>query len=328
MNLSFKGLIAGIAASVAILGGAMPSMSEEVTLTAASCFPIGSPPSAPFERVVDAINERGAGIVQIDLKGGAPAIGSPFTLTQKMSLGVYDVVGCTEAYFGNVLPEAPVFRLAEYSYPELRENGGLEMLAGLLEEKGIHYVGRHHDFGPFHLWLNQEIDSPDLTGLHLRVSPVYTAFFTSLGATVQTSNIGQIYTYMENGTVQGYGWPALGWVPTWVEVTKYRVEPGFYTAPLHTMLNQAKWETLTEEQQNFITMIVMEFEANSEPTSDEFQAALAAQNAKTAELGLSAITFTGADAEAWSGAARDAGWAEVLERSPEHGPALMELFTK
>ena len=234
MNLSFKGLIAGIAASVAILGGAMPSMSEEVTLTAASCFPIGSPPSAPFERVVDAINERGAGIVQIDLKGGAPAIGSPFTLTQKMSLGVYDVVGCTEAYFGNVLPEAPVFRLAEYSYPELRENGGLEMLAGLLEEKGIHYVGRHHDFGPFHLWLNQEIDSPDLTGLHLRVSPVYTAFFTSLGATVQTSNIGQIYTYMENGTVQGYGWPALGWVPTWVEVTKYRVEPGFYTAPLHT----------------------------------------------------------------------------------------------
>ncbi len=257
MKLLFKGLAAGVAATIAIMGGATPSMSEEVTLSAASCFPIGSPPSAPFERVVEALNERGAGIVQIDLKGGAPAIGSPFTLTQKMSLGVYDMVGCTEAYFGNVLPEAPVYRFAEVSYAALRENGGLEYMSNLMEAKGIHYVGRHHDFGPFFLWSNVEIDGPDLTGMNLRVSPVYTAFFTSLGATVQTSNIGQIYTYMENGTVQGYGWPALGWVPTWVEVTKYRVEPGFYSASLHTLVNNATWDTLTEEQQNFINEVVL-----------------------------------------------------------------------
>ncbi|MBL4757666.1 MAG: TRAP transporter substrate-binding protein DctP [Rhizobiales bacterium] len=328
MNLSFKGLAAGVAATIAILGGATPSISQEVTLTAASCFPIGSPPGVPFERVVEALNERGAGIVQIDLKGGAPAIGSPFTLTQKMSLGVYDMVGCTEAYFGNVFPEAPALRLSEYSYAELRENGGLDLLSQIMEEKGIHYVGRHENLGPFYLWLSQPIDGPDLTGLNLRVSPVYTALFTSLGATVQTSNIGQVYTYMENGTVQGYGWPALGWVPTWAEVTKYRVEPGFYEAVLHTMVNQAKWETLTAEQQEFITTVVLEFEANSELGSEAFQARLAAQHAKTLEGGLTAIVFEGDDAETWVNAARDAAWAEVLERSPEHGARLMELLTK
>lgn len=320
-------LCAGVLA-VGAFGTAAPALSQEVTLTAASCFPIGSPPGVPFERVVDALNERGAGIVQIDLKGGAPAIGSPFTLTQKMSLGVYDMVGCTESYFGNVIPEAPVLRLSEYSYAELRENGGLDLLSQLMEAKGIHYVGRHDDLGPFYLWLNQAIDSPDLTGLNLRVSPVYTAFFTSLGATVQTSNIGQIYTYMENGTVQGYGWPALGWVPSWVEVTKYRVEPGFYSAALHTMVNQATWDALTAEQQEFITSVVMEFEANSAVDSETFQARLATQHAKTLENGLSAIVFEGDDAETWRNAARDAAWAEVIERSPEHGPALMELFTK
>ncbi len=328
MNISYKGLAIGAVMALTSFGVSAPTVAQEVTLSGASCFPIGSPPGVPFEKVVDAINERGAGVVQIDLIGGAPAIGSPFTLTQKMSLGVYDIIGCTEAYFGNVLPEAPAFRFSEYTYAELRENGGMDFLSQLMEEKGIHYVGRHEDLGPFYLWLSEAIDSPDLTGLHLRVSPVYTAFFTSMGATVQTSNIGQVYTYMENGTVQGYGWPALGWVPSWVEVTKYRVEPGFYRAVLHTLVNQAKWETLTEEQQNLITEVVLEFEANSEPTSEAFRTRLANQHAKTLEGGLMAITFTGEEAETWVNSAREAGWAEVLERSPENGARLMELLTK
>ena len=42
-------------------------------------------------------------------------------------------------------------------------------------------MARYHDFGPFHLWLAKPIDKPDLTGLNLRVSPVYTAFFKALG---------------------------------------------------------------------------------------------------------------------------------------------------
>jgi TRAP-type transport system periplasmic protein len=313
---------------MAMLGAASPALSQEVTITGASCFPIGSPPGVPFERVVDAINEKGKGIIQIDLKGGAPAIGSPFTLTQKMSKGVYDIIGCTEAYFGNVLPEAPALRFSEVPYSTLRENGGLALVSKLMAAKGIYYVGRHHDFGPFNLWLNKKIDKPDLTGLNLRVSPVYTAFFKSLGATVQTSNISQIYTYMENGTVQGYGWPALGWVPAWVKVTKYRVEPGFYSASLHTLANLRTWNSLTPEQQAVITDVVLEFEANSEPSSAAFQALLKAQNEKTAAEGLEEITLTGEDAATWLAAARKAGWDEVLERSPENGAKLMELFTK
>ena len=316
------------AGAIAILGSIAPAMSDEATLTGASCFPIGSPPGKPFENVVEEINKRGKGVVQIDLKGGAPAIGSPFTLTQKMSKGVYDMVGCTEAYFGNVLEEAPVLRLTEHPYSDLRKNGALDLVGELMNAKGIQYLGRHHDFGPFHLWLSQKIDKPDLTGLHLRVSPVYTAFFKSLGATVQTSNISQVYTYMENGTVQGYGWPALGWVPAWVKVTKFRVEPGFYNSTLHTLANKNAWDGLTDEQKNLITTVVMEFEAKAEPSSEGFQALLKAQKDKTAAEGLSAITFSEEDTAKWLAAARKAGWDEVLERSPEHGPKLMELFTK
>lgn len=300
----------------------------EVTLSGASCFPIGSPPSKPFEAVVKAVNEKGKGTVQIKLVGGAPAIGSPFTLTQKMAKGAYDVVGCTEAYFGNVLPEAPVLRFSDHTFAELRSNGGIDYVQKLLNAKGIHFLGRHHDFGPFHLWLSKPIDKPDLTGLHLRVSPVYTAFFKSLGATVQRSNIAQVYTYMENGTVQGYGWPALGWVPSWVKVTKYRVEPGFYHAALHTLVNFRKWKSLTPAQQQVLSSVVLAIEANAETTSPGFQAALKKQNDWTASKGMKTITFEGAERKAWLSAAKKAGWDEVLERSPEHGAALKKLFAK
>lgn len=307
---------------------ALPAAAAEATLNGASCFPIGSPVSKPWEAYVAEVNKRGKGIVQINLVGGAPAIGSPFTLVQRMARGAYDIAGCTEAYFGNVLPEAPVLRFAERPYAELRRNGGLDYMQKLLEAKNVHYIARHHDFGPFHLFLSKPIDKPDLTGLHLRVSPVYTAFFKSLGATVQTSNIAQVYTYMENGTVQGYGWPADGWPPAWIKVTKYRVEPGFYNSTLHTLANLRKWNSLSPQARGILQTVGFDFEKRTEPDSPELLAKLKKQKAWTDGQGMQAITFTGADREKWSKAAVDAGWAEVLERSPKHGPRLRKLFAR
>jgi len=315
-------------AAVATGMGAAPVVSAEVTLRGASCFPIGSPTSKPFEDLVKAINKAGKGVVQVKMIGGAPAIGSPFTLTQKMAKGTYDIVGCTEAYFGNVLPEAPALRFSQYPYAELRKNGGLAYMQKLFAAKNIHFLARYQDFGPFHLWLNKPIKGPSLTGLHLRVSPVYTAFFRSLGATVQRSNYAQVYTYMENGTVQGFGWPALGWNPAWAKVTKFRVEPGFYNGTLHAVVNLRKWKSLSPAQQDVLTQTGLRAERASEADSKEFLARLKKQKAWMASKGMKAITLTGADREKWLNAATTAGWAEVIKRSPKHGRKLKTLFTR
>ncbi len=323
----------GLITAAALAVGAMtvvtaPAQSAEVTLNGAGCFPIGSPVSKPWEAFIKTLNERGKGVIQIKLIGGAPAIGSPFTLVQKMSKGAYDIVGCTEGYFGNVLAEGASLRFNEMPYSELRKNGAIDYLQKLFTAKNIHYLARYHDFGPFHLWLNKPVDKPDLTGLHLRISPIYKGLFTSLGATVQLSNIAQVYTYMENGTVQGYGWPALGWVPSWVKVTKYRVEPGFYNSGLHNVINLDKWKSLSGEQQAMLTKVGMEFEAKSENTAPAFLAKLKKQKEWMASEGMKTITFTGANRAKWLATAKKEGWADVLSKSPTHGPALMKLFTK
>ncbi len=313
------------AAVAAVCGLAAPA-SAATTLTAASCFPIGSPPGRSFEALVKKINAEAGDAVEIDLRGGAPAIGSPFTLTQKTAKGAYDLVGCTEAYFGNVLPEAPVLRLSNTTYAKLRENGAIDYMQRLMGAKNLHFIARHDDNGPFYLWLSKPITKPDLTGLHLRVSPVYTSFFKALGATTQLSNIAQVYTYMENGTVQGFGWPAVGWVPAWIKVAKFRVEPGFYNATLHTLANLKAWKKASEAARAAIGRIGLEFEVDAEQAGPAFQARYKKQIAWMAGEGMKTVAFTGAEGEKWSKTAQDAAWAQVLKRSPEHGAKLRKLF--
>ncbi|MDP6790439.1 MAG: hypothetical protein QGH58_00885, partial [Arenicellales bacterium] len=99
MKLFIKIFAAGVAA-IMLTGLTTPASSAERTINGAGCFPVGHPVSKPWEAFINAVNEQGKGIIQIKLVGGAPAIGSPFTLVQKMSKGAYDIVGCTEGYFG------------------------------------------------------------------------------------------------------------------------------------------------------------------------------------------------------------------------------------
>ena len=323
-----KRLMTACALALAFIGVTATTAAAQEKLRGVSCFPIGAPPGVPFENLVADINERGKGVVEIDLLGGAPAIGSPFQVAERMALGAYDIAGCPEAFFGNLLPEAHALRLTERSYAELRENGGIDAFQELMKAKGAIFLGRHHDDGPFNLFLADSIDSPDLTGLNLRVSPVYTAFFKAQGATVQRSTMPEVYTLMENGTVDGFGWSFRGISPTWYKVTNYRVEPGFYRATIHTIANLARWNSLSQEARDVIMDAVMEYEVRMEPGSDYTNGLDAAMRTAQEENGFETITFEGADAEAWVASARDAAWTEFLENNPETGPKLKDLFTK
>jgi len=314
------------AATAAVIIGlsAAPAVPAEVTLRGASCFPINSIVSKPFEAYVNEVNKEGKGIIQIKLLGGAPAIGSPFTMTQKLSKGVFDIIGCPDGYTGAVIKETPALRLSDFTPSESRKNGGFAYMGKIFEAKNIKFIVRHASFGPYYLWLNKKIDKPDLTGLHLRVAPVYVAFFTSLGATVQRSNIAQIYSYMENGTVAGFGWPAMGWIPAWAKVTKYRVEPGFYSSTIMTLANLKVWNGLTDAQRG----VLMRVGLKHERTNAAYGKRLAKQKAWQASQGVKTIEFKGADREKWVKAAKDTAWAEVIKKSPKHGPVLRKLFSK
>ncbi len=320
--------IPGAVATIAALGlgglGVCAAGAAEVTLKGASCFPIGSVVSIGFENFVKRLNEEAKGQIQIKIVGGAPAIGSPFTMTRRMARGINDYVSCPDAYYGNILPEAPATRLSDFKPAENRKNGAWDYYGKLFEEKNVKFVSQVMDNGPFFLWLNRKITKPDLTGLHLRVAPVYVSFFKALGATVQRSNFAQVYTYMENGTVIGFGWPGLGWPDAWAKVTRYWVDHGFYQAGIFGLMNLDKWKGLTRAQQDAFMKVSLAHEADTEKLLDTWPG----RKTWLKENGLEPIVFHGADREKWVKTAADAAWQEVIDKSPEHGEKLRKLFTR
>ena len=152
------------------------------------------------------------------------------------------------------MPEADAWKLTEHPMAELRKNGGYDAMAALYAQKmNAIFLARLVDNNPFHLYLNKPIDKADLTGLKLRITPVYRDFFQALGATVVQTAPGEVYTALERGVVDGYGWPITGIFDLgWNEKTKYRVDPGFYTAEVSVLVNKATWDKLTDAQKDVL----------------------------------------------------------------------------
>jgi len=186
------------------------------------------------------------------------------------------------------------------------------------------FLARLVDNNPFHLYLNKPITSPDLTGLKIRITPVYRDFFQALGATVVQTPPGEVYTSLERGVVDGYGWPITGIFDLgWHEKTKYRVDPGFYTAEVSVLVNKTAWDKLNDKQRAVLRNAADRAEAEA---AGEFVAENAKDTKRQADAGIQTITFDAAAAAAYRTKAYQAGWEGIIKQSPEHGPKIREFF--
>src|SRR5690348_2563199 len=313
-------LVAALALSAAA------AEAQEVTLRAVTSFAEKTTYSRPFEKFVERVNKEGKGVVQINYIGGPKAM-PPFEVGKALQGGVVDMANVTGAFYTNVMSEADAWKLTERPMSELRKNGGYEAMSQLYAQKMNAFIlARLVDNNPFHLYLNKPITKPDLTGLKLRITPVYRDFFQALGATVVQTPPGEVYTSLERGVVDGYGWPITGIFDLgWHEKTKYRVDPGFYTAEVSVLVNKAVWDKLTDAQRAVLRKAADQGEAEA---AAEFAAENAKDTKRQADAGIQTIKFSDADAQAYRAKAYQAGWDGIIKQSPEHGPKLKEFFSK
>lgn len=315
--------LAGFVALGLPLLAALPAAAQEVTLKAVNAFQEGTYYAKNFEKWVQKVNAEGKGIVQINYLGGPKAIP---TMEQGAALrnAVVDLSNTTTSFVAGVSPESLAVNYATKSWADMRKDGTVDYLNKLMMEKGLYYFARTGDGIPYHIYLNKKIDKADLSGLKIRIAPIYREFFQRLGASVMQVAPGEVFTALDRGVVDGYGWPLLGIFDLgWHEKTKYRVEPGFYNIELGIIFSAKTWNSLTPAQRDFLNKQIPWIEAlNADMAAKDAPADIKRQ----ADAGIQVIKLPDAEAKKLLTMSMEAGWDGILKTSPQHGAQLRKMM--
>ena len=305
---------------------ASTATAAEVTLKAVSAFAGGTTFTKNFERFIAQVNKTGKGVIQINYLGGGGKVMSPFELGKNVQKGIVHIGNLPGAFYTNLMPEADAIKLSQFTIAEERKNGAWAAMNKIhMAKVNAYHLARQKDCVPFHLYINKKIAKPDLNGFKIRVTPIYRAFFASMGASMIRTKPGDVYTALQRGVVDGYGWPTQGVLDLgWHKVTKYRVDPGFYRASVEVLVNLDMWKKLTAKQK----AVLQNAGAWMEKLCAEDLKINASEIKRQAGAGIQTIAFTGKAGADYLKRAYETGWAAFIKVNPKSGPMLKKLLSK
>jgi TRAP-type transport system periplasmic protein len=303
--------------------------AETLTLKAVTGWPKTSSENKSFfiftELVDQMVAKKYPDEMKINYVGGPEAVKSTDQV-QACQRGMVDIVYTTNAYYLSVLPEVDAYKLSEFTPMEERAKGAWAYMNDLHEKKGLYLLGRLGLGEKFHLYLKKSIQSADLKGLNIRVSPMYLQIIKGLGGNPVVIPPTEVYVALERNVVDGFCWPAVGirdW--GWQKQVKYIIEPGFYQVPNPLVMNLNTWNKLPKKFRDLLAEAAVEAEKRAIAHFDE----LAKQERPILlKEGIQVIDLPPAEKEKFLKVAYDEGWKDVLEKNPVAGAKLKELLTK
>src|SRR5262249_55324074 len=127
-------------------------------------------------------------------------------------------------------------------------------------------------------------DQHDWKGRKIRGVVSYHGVIRALGGEPVVLPIGEIYSALEKGVVDGACAPAAGMVANkHFEVAKYRVEPTFGSTNSIFVMNLGKWQRLSAEQQRLLTTAAAKTEHDALKLGDEI---VQEEHAELAKVGV------------------------------------------
>jgi len=286
--------------------------------------------SRGFFTFQELVNAKLKGKLAISYLGG-PEVAAPNQQFQALKNGVVDVMLGAAAYYRTEVPLAWAVQFAQKTPPELRKSGYFDLMRKIhLEQGGVVYVANTAaGGGAFRLYIDKKITKPDLKGLKIRVSPVYTPLVNALGGAPISMAPGEIFTGMERRVVDGFGWTYTGIDLFGLhEVTKYVIDHPFYSLDTVVLMNKSVYDRLSPEIQKTLAEVCEELERRHVAY---MQGRLKKEDEKLKRLGMDFIRFSPADAERYVRTAYEAGWKDFAEKnaaSLKANPGLLEQLQK
>ena len=250
MNIRMIAVMTGAALAITTLAGAQ---AAEVKLKAASFLPKRVIIATHFYKWVDVVNKQCAGKLKISVIG--PAAIKSLEQWNALKSGVVDMHYGPANYYKGTMPGGDVFILARNEPSEQRKNGAWAMINKLHNDKmNAWYLTNLTGGVQFFLYTTKPAKGARFDGFRLRSVPIYDGFFRSLGAQPVRMPPPAVYTALERGTVDGYGWPSWGLRGFGFDKhTKYRYGPGFFSAASPILVNLDIGMSLAGDQRKCLT---------------------------------------------------------------------------
>jgi TRAP-type C4-dicarboxylate transport system substrate-binding protein len=307
-----------------------PSMmwAKPVKFKAVAFLPVNNENVSGFNIFVEKVNEKFKDKIEIELIGG-PDITPPFQLHEAVKNGVIDMALTSCGYYPSLLWEAQSAMFTNKDYKEIAKTNYFDTMSKLHEEVGLIWLGQGTLDMTFYLYSNQKVEKPgDFAGKKIRVFPPFIPLIQTLGAAPINLPMGDIYTAMERGAVDGFVMTHLGFVKdfSWHEVTKYVVAYPLYQATAVILVNPSKWNEIPAEVQKEIIAFK---QSTVDPAVSEYYIQLSQKDWQLMmDKGVEPIKFSKSEGDAFLKMAYDAAWNHVNSKSPELGPKLKQMLVE
>jgi len=328
-----KGIITMVTVMVVgllMFGFAAPTtaLAKPVKFKAVAFLPVNNANVEGFNIFIEKVNKKFKGNVQIKLLGG-PEVTPPFQLHEAVKKGVIDMCLTSCGYYPSLLWEAQSAMFINKNYREIAQTDYFDIMSGLHKDVGLIWLGAGTLNMAFHLYTNPEVKRPkDFAGKKIRVFRPFIPLIKALGAVPINLPMGDIYTAMERGAVDGFVMTHFGFVKdfSWHEVTKYVIDYPVYQGTAVILVNPKRWNEIPGDVQDEIIAFK---KSTIDPAIHEYYAELSSKDWQLMmDNGVKPIKFSEADGKAFLNLAYDVAWDDVVNKSPELAPKLKKMLVK
>ena len=277
---------------------------------------------------VPALNKAGKGLVQITYVGGQEVV-PPRKAAAALKRGQFNLLSSPTAYYIGTVPEGYAMLAANQGPKVLRKNGAWELLQKIYAEKaGSYLLAWGESMTSYYMYLVKKppMDAdgvPNLKGFKMRATGTYRPLFRALGATTINIKSSEIFTAVQRGTVDGFGFTDVSIVALgFHNVVKYRVMPNFYQTNQVITVNPAIWDSLTQKQRDIMNKVAVWYETESVKFVERERQK---EEKIIAKSKMETIQLKGKAAAKYLSIAHGEIWKELKKRS-KHADELAKLM--
>lgn len=298
----------------------------EISMNAVTLAPKKASISGPFGMFVDAVNEKFAGEFKINWRGG-PEVMPPFGQAEAVRNGAMDMTYTSPSYYSGLVPTSGTMNLSFKDYAEIADTNYHERMTELHAEKDLVYLGEipASDLN-FLIYMADPVTGlDDLKGKRIRVFPALLPLVQALGAEAIVLPMGEIYTAMERGAIDGFMQGPVGNVIQYEKVVDTVIYPGVYRAGFPVLVNKDAWAEVPTDLQDRITTFLRDEIA---PELDKIWADDIAKGVADMDTaGFTRLELSADEAAKLKQIAMDSAWAATAETAnPDVAAELREML--